>query len=82
MFRRYWVQNSQFKEQWLNKCPTSTTFNLAEAILALNYYPIMSWERFKRVDMTRGDVDSAHFQQNHRNIFFIIMTKKLAEANV
>lgn len=66
MFHQYGVHKSNCDGYPWNRCLTGThKCNSAEAVLALNHYPIMSLERFKRVKMTRGDVSDGY--QHVRN---------------
>jgi len=83
-FVNYGVHHSSCKgERWLNQCLTEHKMkcNLSEAVLALNHYPIMSWERFKRVKMTRGDVNLPHAQDIRDENYFRNYDKMTDEHN-
>lgn len=58
-----WVRHSLFGEP-LAKFPP------AEAVLRINHYSTMSWERFQRVKMTRGDVAGAKYETHRDKSYF------------
>jgi len=72
-FVKYNVHLSDCKGGLLNECLTrhgETKCNVTEAVLRFNHYAILSWERFKRVKMTRGDVASSKYQNIRNKHYF------------